>query len=81
MQHQSEGTRLPEQLFNGGANDTASNVSRGLESVGVPQDISDSIGRGYVAIFVAVAIFLYFVYNRWIGSKTHPPKKKKKKKR
>ncbi len=81
MQHQPEGTRLPEQLFNGGANDTASNVSRGLESVGVPQDIAGSIGRGYVAIFVVVALFLGFRFYKWIGSKTHPPKKKKKKKR
>ena len=81
MQHQPEGTRLPEQLLNGGANDTARNVSRGLESVGVPQDIAGSIGRGYVAIFVVVAIFLFVRYFGWIGTKARPPKKKGEKKK
>ncbi len=79
MQHQPEGTRLPEQLLNGGANDTASNVSRGPESVGVPQGIAGSIGRGYVAIFIVVALLLFIRYFRWIGTKARPPKKKKKK--
>lgn len=80
MQHQ-EGTRLPEQLFNGGANDTQGNVARGLESVGVPHDIALWIGHGYVAVYIVVALFLFVGYFRWIGTKARPPKKKKKKRR
>lgn len=79
MQPQQEGTRLPEQLFNGGANDTQDNVARGLESVGVPQGIAGSIGHGYTIVYIVVALFLGFRFYKWIGTKARPPKKKKKK--
>ncbi len=81
MQPQPEGTRLPEQLLNGGANDTQDNVARGLESIGVPPSIARPIGHGYVSVFIVVALFLFVGYFRWIGTKSRPPKKKKRKRR
>jgi hypothetical protein len=78
MQHQ-EGTRLPEQLFNGGANDTQDNVARGLESIGVPPSIARPIGHGYVIVFIVVAFLLLVRFFRKVGPFARPPKKKKKK--
>lgn len=42
------------ELFNGGANDTQRNITRGLESAGVPHSIAVWLGHGYTAVFIVV---------------------------
>lgn len=82
MNQHREGTRLPDQLFDGGANNTQDNVAQGLESVGVPQGIALWIGHYHVSILIVVVLIFFLVrYFPWIGTKSRPPKKKGKKKR
>lgn len=71
-------TRLPEELFNGGANDTQFNIARGLESVGVPQDIAGLLGHWYTCVFIVIAFLFLLRYFGWIGAKRRPAKKKRK---
>ncbi len=76
MQPHNDTTR---ELFNGGASDTAFTVARGLESAGVPRDIAQALGNGYVMAFILVAICLFVKFFPWAGSKARPAAKKKKK--
>ena len=74
--HSNDATR---ELINGGANDTAHNVARGLESAGVPRDIAQTLGMGLVGAFILVAFFLFLKFFPWAGAKARPAAKKKKK--